>query len=289
MPSWSERNKRAERGWRLLVSEPLDGAANMALDEAILLTRIEGGTPSTLRFFSWSSPTVSLGYGQRIDERIDLASCRRLGVGLVRRPTGGSAIYHDTAEREVTYSVVALASDFEGAGDLLETYRWIGEGLTAGLRRLGIPAEMVPVVSSDPSALPAFCFARTGSYEIEVGGKKLVGSAQRRQAGAFLQHGSVLLGADVARLRLIFHREGDPHAGMTTLEQALGRRPTFDEVVRAIAAGFGEAHGLDLAPGGLTPGEEMLMERLVREKYATDAWTNRAQAATGLTSVARAR
>lgn len=271
-------------GWRLMFTEPLDGASNMALDEAMLLARIRGLALPTLRFFSWNPPTVSLGYGQHLDARINVEACRRLGVGLVRRPTGGSAIYHDTLEREVTYSVVARARDFEGSGDLLETYRWIGAGLTAGLRRLGIPAEMVPVRRSDPLAPPAFCFARTGSYEIEVGGKKLVGSAQRRQAGAFLQHGSILLSADVARLRLLFPGEGDPLAGMTTLEDILGRRPTFDEVVQALAAGFRETHGLDLTAAGLTRGEEALMSRLMREKYATESWTQSGRTVTDLGS-----
>ncbi|MBI4609966.1 MAG: lipoate--protein ligase family protein [Candidatus Rokubacteria bacterium] len=275
--------------WRLLVTEPLDGASNMALDEAMLLARIQGLAPPTLRFFSWNPPTVSLGYGQRLDARINVEACRRLGAGVVRRPTGGSAIYHDTLEREVTYSVVARAGDFEGSGDLLESYRWIGAGLTAGLRRLGVEAEMVPVQPSDPAATPAFCFARTGSYEIEVGGKKLVGSAQRRQAGAFLQHGSILLGADVARLRLVFSGEGDPLAGMTTLEAALGRRPALDEVVQALAAGFRETHGLDLIPGGLTGDEEALMERLTREKYGTEGWTQSGKTLTDLGSVSLAR
>ena len=274
--------------WRLLVTEPLDGATNMALDEAILLARIREIAPPTLRFFSWEPPTVSLGYGQRL-EAINVEACGRLGVGLVRRPTGGSAIYHDTLEREVTYSVVARAGDFDGSGDLLETYRWIGAGLTAGLRLLGVPAEMVPVKPSDPSAMPAFCFARTGSYEIELAGQKLVGSAQRRQGGAFLQHGSVLLGADVARLRVLFPQEGDPLAEMTTLEEALGRRPAFDDVVQALAAGLRETHGLDLALGGLTRDEEALMERLIREKYATEAWTRHGQAVTDLSSVAPTR
>ena len=276
--------------WRLLVTEPCDGATNMAIDEAVLLARIQGLAPSTVRFFSWSPPTVSLGYSQPLDDRINLAACRELGVGLVRRPTGGSAIYHDTADREVTYSVVALASDFEGAGDLLETYRWIGEGLTAGLRKLGAAAEMVPIVKpEDPSAPPAFCFARTGSYEIEVAGKKLVGSAQRRQTGAFLQHGSILLEADQARLRQLFPREGDPLAGMTTLEDALGRRPAFDEVVQTLTLGFRETHGLELSSGGLGEAEETLMQRLIREKYGTDAWTARGQAVTDLSAVAPAR
>jgi len=138
-------------------------------------------------------------------------------------------------------------------------------------RRYG--PELVPVLKEQASALPAFCFARTGSYEIEVGGKKLVGSAQRRQARAFLQHGSVLLGADVERIRLLFPGEGDPLAGMTTLEAELGRRPTFDETVAALVAGFREACGLTLAPGGLHPQERQLMEQLMREKYATEAWT----------------
>ena len=274
--------------WRLLVTEPLDGAGNMALDEALLQARIQEIGPPTLRFFSWDPPTISLGYGQRLDAAINVEACRKLGVGLVRRPTGGSAIYHDTLKREVTYSVVARAGDFDGSGDLLETYRWIGAGLTAGLRRLGIPAEMVPVKPSDPSTMPAFCFARTGSYEVEVTGKKLVGSAQRRQGGAFLQHGSVLLGADVERLRLLFPREGDPLAGMTTLEETLGRRPPFNDVVEALAAGLSEAHGLDVTPGGLTRDEEALMDRLVREKYDTETWTHQAQILTDLSSVAPA-
>ena len=279
----------ADTRWRLLVTEPLDGATNMALDEAILQARLQEIAPPTLRFFSWDPPTVSLGYGQGLDAAINVEACRQLGVGLVRRPTGGSAIYHDTFEREVTYSVVARSGDFDGSGDLLETYRWIGAGLTTGLRRLGVPAEMVPVRPSDPSAMPAFCFARTGSYEVEVAGRKLVGSAQRRQSGAFLQHGSVLLGADVARLRLLFPQEADPLAGMTTLEEALGRRPTFSEVVEALTEGLRETHGLDLAPGGLTRDEEALMERLAREKYDTDAWTLNAQIVTDLSSPAPAR
>ncbi len=278
-----------ETRWRLLVTEPLDGATNMALDEALLQARVQDIAPPTLRFFSWDPPTVSLGYGQRLDPAINVEACRQFGVGLVRRPTGGSAIYHDTLEREVTYSVVARAGDFDGSGDLLETYRWIGEGLTAGLRRLGVPAEMVPVKPSDPSAMPVFCFARTGSYEVEVTGKKLVGSAQRRQSGAFLQHGSVLLGADVARLRLLFPQEGDPLSGMTTLEKMLGRHPTFGEVVEALAAGLRETHGFDLSPGGLTRDEEALMERLIREKYDTDAWNLSAQIVTDLSSIAPAR
>ena len=252
----------------------------MALDEALLRGRLADTAPPTLRFFAWRPPTISLGYGQRLDHRIDVAAAADLGIGLVRRPTGGSAILHEGPDLELTYSVTARAGDFDAAGDLLETYRWIGAALSAGINRLGAPVEMVPVQPSDPTAMPTFCFARTGSYELEVHGLKVVGSAQRRQGAGFLQHGSVMLGAAPARLRRVFPAEPDPLAGMTTLEAVLGRRPSFEETMSALAEGFREAHGLDLRPGGLGAEEMETAEALVRDKYGTERWTGSARAMT---------
>jgi lipoyl(octanoyl) transferase len=272
-------------GFRLLVTEPLDGVANMALDEALLLSRLRHGAPPTLRFFAWAPPTISLGYGQRLDGRIDLEAARAMGLGLVRRPTGGSAILHEGPDLEITYSVAAAAGDFDGSTDLLQTYRWIGEGLLAGLRALGAPVEMVPVRPSDPAATPAFCFARTGSFELEVDGRKLVGSAQRRQGAAFLQHGAIMLGAEPGRLRRVFPGGRDPMADMTTLETVLGRRPSFDRTAEALAEGFRTAHGLTLEPGGLSDEEAALAGTLEREKYATDDWTRAGRAPRALTIV----
>ena len=139
---------------------------------------------------------------------------------------------------------------------MLETYRVLGQGLAAGLGRLGVAADLVPLVRGRPAGSPAFCFRRAGAYEIAVGGRKLVGSAQRRQRGSFLQHGSVLLGADPARIRAVFPREADPTTGMTTLAGALGRSPGFDAVVEALAAGLAEALGAPLVPGGPVAGRE---------------------------------
>ena len=259
------------RRWRLLVTEPTDGATNMAIDEALWRSRQAGASPPTLRFFAWAPPTVSLGYGQPLDQHVDLDACRALGVGLVRRPTGGSAIYHDGPERELTYSVVATAADLGIGADLLETYRWIGAALLRGLRALGALAELVPERPPD-GPVPAFCFARTGVYEIEVAGRKLVGSAQRRQGDSFLQHGAVLLDVDAPRLGKLFPTTRDPLATLTTLQAALGRRPSFDEVASALTEAFEREHGLDLRPGGLSPEETARVDALVNERYANPAW-----------------
>ena len=256
--------------WRYIVTEPADGATNMAIDEAMWRARQRGASPPTLRFFAWAPPTVSLGYGQPLDRHVDAAACRRLGVGVVRRPTGGSAIYHDGPERELTYSVAATAEDLGVSGDLLDTYRWIGRALVRGLNALGARAEMIPT-GRGLARDPAFCFARTGAYEIEVGGKKLVGSAQRRQGTSFLQHGAVLLGVDEPRLRALFPTTTAPMSTMTTLEAATGRPPRFDEVAAALRDAFEAEHGLTLVPAGLTEQETTLVERLVRERYGRDA------------------
>ena len=257
--------------WRLLVTEPTDGATNMAIDEALWRSRRAGAAPPTLRFFGWAPPTISVGYGQPLDDHVDTAACRALGVGLVRRPTGGSAIYHDGPERELTYSVVATVDDLEVGRDLLLTYRWIGRALERGLRALGAEAELVAARAPEGLA-PTFCFARTGTYEIEIDGRKVVGSAQRRQGDTFLQHGSVLLGVDASRLRVLFPRTHDPLATMTTLEAALGRRPAFDEVATALADAFEDEHHLRLRPDGLSSEELATTERLVNDKYATPGW-----------------
>lgn len=259
------------RAWRLVVTEAVDGATNMAIDEALWRARQTGEGPPTLRFYGWDPPTVSLGYGQALDAAVSVEACRALGVGLVRRPTGGSAIYHDGPERELTYSVVATNDDLGVGTDLLEAYRWTARGLARGLGALGVAAEIVATARGRGQA-PAFCFARTGRYEIELDGRKLVGSAQRRRGRCFLQHGSVLLGADEPRLRALFPTTHDPLGSMATLEMALGRRPTFDEVAEALGAAFEAEHGLVLAPGGLTQGEHALVERLVADKYTSDAW-----------------
>ena len=262
---------RAAPAWRLLVTEPADGTTNMAIDESLWMGRRAGSSPPTLRFYAWSPPTVSLGYGQIRDADVDHDVRRGLGIGLVRRPTGGSAIYHDGREREVTYSVVATSDDLGVGADLLATYRWVARAMARGLRALGADVTIVER-RRDYGPVPAFCFARSGSYELEVGGRKIVGSAQRRHGRSFLQHGAVLLALDAERVAALFPTTTAPVAAVATLEDALGRRPGWDECAIALAAAFEAEHGLTLTPGGLSAEEADAAERLGRDKYATEAW-----------------
>ena len=259
--------------WRLLVTEPLDGATNMAVDEALLRARIDESGGPTVRFYGWRPATVSLGYAQPLHEAVDHEACRALGIGLVRRPTGGSAVLHEAPDAEVTYSVVAREGDFPGADDVLETYRILGEGLAAGLAQLGVRARLTPLVRGRRAASPVFCFRRAGAYELAVEGRKLVGSAQRRQRRAFLQHGSVLLDADPGRIRRVFPREAEPTASLTTLADILGRSPGFDTVVTALGDGLAKALGVRLVPGGLSGDEWASVEALVVGKFGSEAWT----------------
>ena len=127
----------------------------------------------------------------------------------------------DDLLRHIAHIADVGGPDCIGIGpDLLETYRWIGAALLRGLQALGAPVELVPERPPDGPA-PAFCFARTGVFEIEVDGRKLVGSAQRRQGESFLQHGAVLLGVHEPRLRALFPTTRDPLASLATLESAL--------------------------------------------------------------------
>ena len=115
-------------------------------------------------------------------------------------------------------------------------------------------------------------------YEITVGGRKLVGSAQMRTRSVVLQHGALPLYGDITRICPLLKAHPDParvRARATTVEQALGRTVTWDEAAEALAAGFAEALNLRLEPGTLTAEERVWAEELRAGKYATDEWTRR--------------
>lgn len=267
--------------WRLILSPPADGAANMAADEAMLLSAADGAAPPTLRFFAWDPPCLSLGYAQPASDA-DLDRLRALGWDLVRRPTGGRAILHAD---ELTYSIAAPASEPRVAGGVVESYRRLAAGLLAGLHALGAAAGTTgasPGDGRDP-ANPV-CFEVPSTYEITVNGRKLVGSAQVRKRGAVLQHGSLPLAGDLGRIcwALPYGSEAERRAAADrvrrracTLSEALEREVSWLDAARSIAAAFARAMNLELAEGEFTAEEVRAAAELRAAKYAAERWTLR--------------
>jgi len=265
--------------WRIILHAEADGATNMAIDEAIVASVLEGTSPPTLRFYAWSPPCLSLGRSQPFAD-VDLAACRAAGVDVVRRPSGGRAILHTD---ELTYSVALLDTDPLAAGGILESYRRLSEGLLVGLRLLGVQA--VQAVSArkptgDPSAV---CFETPSDYEITVRGRKLIGSAQWRARGGLLQHGTLPLHGDITRIISYLalpgmEREAQRqilHFRATTLEASLGRTVLLAQAASALADGFSQALDLKLVAGGLSTREQDLSAELRRSRYAALDWTQR--------------
>lgn len=262
---------------RLIRSGPLPATDNMAVDEAIFEAVAAGDAPATLRIYGWQPPGVSLGYFQAVDERVNLAAIAARGYGLVRRPTGGRAIIH---HHEVTYSVCIRASALEGGGSVLQSYRELSRGIEAGLALLGLPACIAPRDGKrprKPAGLPAVCFAGALGGDMTVDGRKIVGSAQMRRAGAILQHGSIPLRIDLEEHAEILGGPGGDEAAVLRhaalgVADALGREVGFAELAAAVEAGFAQTFGLELIPDDLSPAERAHAERLVADKYATDGW-----------------
>ncbi|HEY1016021.1 MAG TPA: lipoate--protein ligase family protein [Herpetosiphonaceae bacterium] len=265
----------ADSRWRLILSPPLDGATNMALDHALARAAGRGDAPPTLRFYRWQPACLSLGYFQRLERDADQAACAAEGVAIVRRPTGGRAILHD---REVTYSLAAPAGTPGLGGRILDSYRTISAALLAGLRALGLAAEWAAQAASGADHSAA-CFDTPGDFEIVAGGRKLLGSAQTRTGGAVLQHGTLLLSADAARLHRLLRLPPDLSsdalaARMVALDELLPA-PSWDDAVAALIAGFEQSWGLAFAPGEPTAAEWALAAELREQRYANPAWTAR--------------
>jgi lipoate-protein ligase A len=260
--------------WRLLLSAPADGATNMAIDEAILHTVAAGNIPPTLRFYAWEPPCLSLGRAQKASD-VDLNALRAAGFGLVRRPTGGKAILHIN---ELTYSVVAPETELRVEGGVVESYRRLSAGLTRGLEKLGGTGIVADQLAENRRLEGPVCFEIPSDYEITVGGKKLVGSAQMRTQGAVLQHGALPLHGDIARICPLLAAHPDParvRARATTVEAAFGKQISWDEAADALAAGFAEALNLRLGLEELTEEERTQTKLLRDEKYGTQTWTQR--------------
>ncbi|MDD4356549.1 MAG: biotin/lipoate A/B protein ligase family protein [Smithellaceae bacterium] len=263
--------------WRILNYRSCSASENMAIDEAVLLETIYHNKPPTLRFYGWSRPAVSIGYFQELQKEINDERCRLSDVKVVRRITGGKAVYHHD---EITYSIAAGSLTDLFPDDVAGTYKIISLCLLRGLAHLGIHATLADTLSvgagREPDLDPC-CFSVPAGNELMVAGRKICGSAQTRTRGGFLQHGSMLMTFDpVHTAAMILTSDATEccaklKKSVTAVNELLPSPVSAETLCLALAKGFVDELGIDMAEGTLTPAEKTLSRRLVK-KYESDVW-----------------
>lgn len=239
--------------WRFLLHPANDAFTNMAIDESLLIS----GEP-TIRFYKWKPSAISIGYFQGIKEEVNLNACKKFNVDVVRRITGGGAVYHDE-EGEITYSFVAPEEMVPK--NILESCNKICSSLAKGLKHVGIDAEFSPL------------------NDVVVNGKKISGSAQTRRYGNVLQHGTLLINLDVKKmfslLQVSKKKIEDKNIEkaskrVTCLSVEIGE-VNEKKVLKALKRGFEEGFDIELIKGEVN-GKEMEKTKMLREKYASEKW-----------------
>lgn len=260
--------------FRLIVDREHVGAVNMARDEAISRAVSAGAQWPTLRLYDWAPPAISLGQSQRISS-VNEAACKTAGVDLVRRATGGLAILHTD---ELTYSIALPIAHPLAEGDVMTSYRRIANAIVETLKRLGVRDANADRVAKEDKAKGPVCFEAPSDYEVVGGGKKLVGSAQWRRVDGVLQHGSLPLYGDIARVCALLvdappAEKVREHAA--TLRDVLGREVTWDEAALAWQAAFADVLDIHFTEDRMSDDELSCTADLLREKYANEEWTRR--------------
>ncbi|UCF50166.1 MAG: lipoate--protein ligase family protein [Thermoplasmatales archaeon] len=249
--------------WRLLITENNSAYTNMAMDRAELVSVSEGKAPPTVRFFTWKPAAISIGYFQSLNEEVDLAACKNLGVDYVRRITGGGAVYHD---KELTYSIVIPESHGQIPKNIMQSYGRICRAIIKGLNQLDIQSKYVPI------------------NDIIANGKKISGNAQTRKLKTVLQHGTILLDVDVEEMfsLLIVPNEkirdkmiSDVKQRVTSVKHILGKDIGFKNIADAMKIGFEEEFNIELNEGTFTEEEIELTNKFEREFFSTKEWNHK--------------
>ena len=258
--------------WRLIPLETHNAFMNMAIDEAILTARVENHVPNTLRLYQWQPSAVSIGKNQNPHQQVYPNNLRKQGIDLVRRISGGGAVYHDHTG-EITYSITARTRDL-AATDITAVYTRIYAAITDALRLLGIPADFS---TGDQKNCP----------NLTVQGKKISGSAQTIKRGIVLQHGTLLLSVDLPRMFQLLRIKGIDNCSLaaqiaqrkiTSVQSELHHNISAETAANALTQGFTATLKIHLTSGTLTQYEQALAKKLYTHKYANSDWNQNAKA-----------
>jgi lipoyl(octanoyl) transferase len=272
--------------WRFIDSGNCSPAYNMALDEALLEWHSKGKIPPTIRFYGWAPATLSIGYFQKVEKEVNMEAVKQYGLGFVRRPTGGRGVLHD---QELTYSVIVSEKYPEMPATVTEAYRVISEGILEGFKKVGLDAYFaVPRTDEERNALKnprsAVCFDAPSWYELVVEGRKVAGSAQTRQKGVILQHGSIILDINEDKLFDLFNYPSDRvrermqknFKNKAVAINALRETPlTMDQAKQAFHYGFEKGLNITLEPYTLTAEEDAEVWEIAKTRYEQDSWNYR--------------
>ena len=270
--------------WRYLDTGFLSGCENMAIDEAVFLSCQQGKSLPTIRLYGWTPPAVSLGYFQKAENAINFEACKRRGVDVVRRLSGGRAVLHD---KELTYSLICPEGTPPFGKTILETYKTISMCLISALKNLNLDVKWVTSKEKHSSFRhlndkTVSCFSSPSWYEITVEGKKICGSAQKRGGGVWMQHGAILLEHDVEMLVEVLKSGKSKKEFMdeifsttTSINNHLVKKIDFYELKALVLKGFEANLGIILERGNLTSHEYTLKSKLLEEKYQNKEWNLR--------------
>ncbi len=251
--------------WFFLDDGALAGARNMAVDEFLLDRSHDRGGVPVLRLYSFGPPAVTLGYHQDARKVIDIEAVRRDGIDLVRRITGGRALLH---EGELTYSVTAALDSVFFAGCLHKTFTSISTALVTALRVLGVDAVISDgKLFKGAKEMTSPCLVSTSRHEITVGGRKIVGSAQRRTGSAFLQHGSILLTPASERIAEYMPGQWTSLRGhVTSVSSETGGECVRNDAVNALREAFEQIFNTELRPFRFSDSDLDTIEERTAEK-----------------------
>jgi len=263
--------------WRIIFSNPLPGALNMAVDAAILAAVGRNEVPPTLRLYRWDPPCLSLGYSQPFSD-LDQDQLLARGWDIVRRPTGGQAILHTD---ELTYAVIGPKTDPRLKGGLMQSYRRLSKALSESLKILGLQVQVHS--GKDPESINhPVCFENPSDFEITVEGKKIIGSAQARKKEGILQHGTLPLKGDLTRITQVLKYINPDQRGQAatvllqkaaTVEGVLGREVSWDEAAEAFQTGFHNSLNVFFNQSDLSSPEKEEAQLLVKTQYGDPRWT----------------
>lgn len=269
--------------WRFIDSGNGSPSFNMALDEALLDWHSVSKIPPTIRFYGWDPATISIGYFQKVEKEINMEAVKEHKLGFVRRPTGGRGVLH---EHELTYSVIVSEDYPDMPKTVTEAYRVISEGILKGFHHLGLEAYFaVPKTQDERDSLKnprsAVCFDAPSWYELVVEGRKVAGSAQTRQKGVILQHGSILLDLEEDKLFSLFKYPNDKvkermqrafKSKAVAINEISPRRISLEEAKEAFFKGFSEGLDIELVPYELSEEELEYVNKIAKERYENDEW-----------------